>query len=458
MIIQLTIIFLLPNIIRLMNNSFFLCVSAFMLSLSASADSRQLSVSVSNDLGFDKVSEPVVVRLSEVKKLKFEVTGAVVSDRATGERMAVQLDDMDGDGCVDEVFFLADVKAKSSRTFDVCLLSEEEMSGKNGDDGAASSALSAGGGMMPGRDVSAGGGVSNGVYVALQLRDKKDKHPDVLRVEAPGGSNIFNDIYMHGVTLETDLVGYRIYFDHRQNIDLYGKKYRRIELPETQFYTTKEQLDAGYGVDVLWAGNAIGCGSFKDWKDGGVANWTDVAVRGQRVVTAGRLRAVVDVYDLGVTDGKGGRYDVHQYYSIYAGRRDMRVDVVFDGKDGRVDKMFCTGVQKVGVTAADSVRCGHSPYGFVGEDGLAASWGCDYPDMGKKQLWGPEPVGLAVYVPIKYVKERREDELNYLYVVGCDDDGRLTYYVSFAAGKEDDGPHCAEEWMVWAKRWKESLE
>ena len=62
-----------------MNNSFFLCVSAFMLSLSASADSRQLSVSVSNDLGFDKVSEPVVVRLSEVKKLKFEVTGAVVS-------------------------------------------------------------------------------------------------------------------------------------------------------------------------------------------------------------------------------------------------------------------------------------------------------------------------------------------------------------------------------------------
>ena len=53
-----------------MNNSFFLCVSAFMLSLSASADSRQLSVSVSNDLGFDKVSEPVVVRLSEVKKLK----------------------------------------------------------------------------------------------------------------------------------------------------------------------------------------------------------------------------------------------------------------------------------------------------------------------------------------------------------------------------------------------------
>ena len=45
-----------------------------------------------------------------------------------------------------------------------------------------------------------------------------------------------------------------------------------------------------------------------------MANWTDVAVRGQRVVTAGRLRAVVDVYDLGVTDGKGGRYDVHQYY------------------------------------------------------------------------------------------------------------------------------------------------
>ena len=38
-------------------------------------------------------------------------------------------------------------------------------------------------------------------------------------------------------------------------------------------------------MDVLWAGNAIGCGSFKDWKGGKPENWTEVGVRGQRIVT-----------------------------------------------------------------------------------------------------------------------------------------------------------------------------
>ena len=433
-----------------MNNLFCMCFSAFMLSASAVSASQHVSVSVSNPLAVDKVAEPVVVRLSEVRKLRFEVRGAAVVDRLSGERLDVQLDDMDGDGRADEVFFLADVKAGEKRTFDVELMSEDEVALAR-KEGEALALVNAGLDGM--RSVMENG--SDGVYVALQLRDKADKHPDVLRVEAPGGSNIFNDIYMHGITLETSLVGYRIYFDHRQNIDLYGKRYRRIELPETQFYTTKEQLDAGYGVDVLWAGNAIGCGSFKDWRDGAPANWTDVAVRGQRIVTVGRLRAVVEVYDLGLQDEGGKPYDMHQYYTVYAGRRDMKVDVVLSR---RVDKMFCTGVQKVGVTADEEVRGGHEPVGLVGKDGLAASWGCDYPDMGKKQLWGPEPVGLAVYVPREYVRDCKEDALNYLYVVECDKDGRMTYYVSFAAGKEENGPHSAMEWLEGVRVWKEGLE
>ena len=175
----------------------------------------------------------------------------------------------------------------------------------------------------------------------------------MLRVEAPGAVNIFNDIYMHGITLESELVGYRIYFDHRQNIDLYGKKFRRIELPETQFYTSAGQLSDGYGVDVLWAGQAIGCGSFKDWKKGKPETWADVGVRGQRVVTTGALRTVVEVYDLGVKGEKELTYDMHQYYSLYAGHRDLQVDVRFtQTSEGKAfDKLFCTGVQKVGTTA-----------------------------------------------------------------------------------------------------------
>ncbi len=404
------------------------CILAGMLlgCVVASAQVKTLQVTVINSWAEDKAEEPVVVKLPATKKVGFEVKGVQVT--CGGREVACQLDDMDGDLRADEVFFLTDMKGKETKTFEVTLLPQA---------------------ISP--------YMATRIYTALQIRDKQDKHPDVLRVEASGKSNIFNDIYMHGVTIESELVGYRIYFDHRQNIDLYGKKYRRIELPQTQFYTSAEQLSEGYGVDVLWAGNAIGCGSLKDWQLGMPANWNDVAVRGQRVVTTGPLRTVVEVYDLGVKADDGGTYDIRQYYSLCAGHRDMQVDVTLQSSQGTAlikVKRFCTGVQKVGVTADEITRKGHKSQGFVGKDGLAASWGCDYPDMGKKLLWAPEPVGLAVYVPKEYVCDTQEDDLNYLYVLKTDQQQRIRYYVSFCADKEEQGYHTAEEWFASLEKWK----
>lgn len=385
---------------------------------------QMAQVTVTNNWTADKANEPVTVRLSDIKRLGFDVKGARVALK--GKEVPCQLDDTDGDLRNDEVFFLTDIKAGETLTFDVELLAKETDKG-----------------------------IEPRIYTALQIRDKQDKHPDVLKVEASGSSNLFNDIYMHGVTIESELTGYRIYFDHRQNIDLYGKTHRRIELPETQFYTSAEQLAEGYGVDVLWAGNAIGCGSFKDWKDGKPENWTDVRVRGQRVVTTGALRTVVEMYDLGIKDDDGTLYNMYQRYSLYAGHRDLTVDVTFDRAS---DKTFCTGVQKVGVTAADSVRRGHIPEGILRSDGIAASWGCDYPDMGKKQQWAPEPVGLAVYVPKDYVNETKEDDLNYLYLLKADKNAAIHYYISFCAAREAEGYHTAQEWFTSLDDWKDGLD
>ena len=400
-------------------------------SMALNAQTQTLQVAVANEWKEDKADEPVAVKLPDTKKLGFEVKSVTVKYK--GKEVPCQLDDMDGDLRPDEVFFLTDIKGKDTKTFEVKLSAKEE---------------------------KAKAVAEPRIYTALQIRDKQDKHPDVLRVEAPGGSFLFNDIYMHGITIESDLVGYRIYFDHRQNIDLYGKQYRRIELPKTQFYTSEEQLKEGYGVDVLWAGNAIGCGSFKDWKKSRPENWTEVGVRGQRVVTKGPLRTVVEVYDLGVKGEDDLTYDMRQRYTLYAGHRDLQVEVKLTpwvSKKPFGKKLFCTGVQKVGATADEATRKGHKSQGYVKKDGLAASWGCDYPDMGKKQLWAPEPVGLAVYVPKEYISDTREDELNYLFVVQPDKNDSIRYFVSFCADKEEKGYHTAKEWFASLDDWKDSV-
>ncbi len=139
-------------------------------------------------------------------------------------------------------------------------------------------------------------------------------------------------------------------------------------------------------------------------------------------------------------------YDVHQYYSLYAGHRDLKVDVYFSKKPNAAERQFCTGVQKIGVNAEDSVRMGHESVGILREDGIAASWGCDYPDMGKKALWGPEAIGLAVYMPEKYIKEKKESDLNYIYVVEPVDN-ELHYWTSFCCAKEEAGYKNSKEWF-----------
>lgn len=411
-----------------MNRTLICAIGALAYAAAACAQTRNVTVAVSNPSATDRSNEPIAISLSKVKKLNFEVKDAEVRDSATGKTLPVQIDDTDGDRKADEIFFLADMRAGEKKQYVVSLKAAKHQETEKE--------------------------LEPFIYTALQLRDKADKHPDVVRVEAPGMSNVFNDIYMHGVTIESDIVGYRIYFDHRQNIDLYGKRKRRIELPVTQFYTTATQLQEGYGVDVLWAGGAIGCGSLKDWKDNQPSNWTDVEVRGQRVVTTGPLRTIVEVYDLGTSDGKGGTFDMTQRYTLCAHHRDLTVDVSLNGAE---DKTLCTGVQKVGATATDSVRQGHLPAGFARADGLAASWGCDYPDMGKKQIWGPQPIGLAVYVPQAHVRGTKEDELNYLLQMTADSAGQLRYHVSFCAAMEEGGAKTSEEWMAEAEAWMERM-
>jgi len=77
--------------------------------------------------------------------------------------------------------------------------------------------------------------------------------------------------------------------------------------------------------------------------------------------------------------------------------------------------------------------------------------------MGKKQQWAPEPVGLAVYVPKDYIRDTKEDDLNYLYLLTADKSDAIHYYVSFCADKEDEGYHAAKEWFASLDDWKDQV-
>lgn len=393
-----------------------------MLPVMATGQEYKATIEVNSNTGGAKKDAPVVLRLSDFKGLDFDVRSAsLVYD---GQPIACQLDDMDNDGLKDELCFVCDMKPGEQKSFDLTF------SGK-----------------------SQTNTFTPRVYADIQLDDKKKKHPFITSLEAPGESYLYNDFYHHGVAFESELTAYRIYFDERQNIDLYGKKSYRLELHDTGFYTTSDQQQSGYGNDVLWAGQSVGCGTLKLWDGTGPQNWKQVRTRGQRLVSSGPVRNVIEVTDRGVeTYASTEPYHVRTVYTQYAGHRDVRVDIYLDRA---IEKPFlCTGVQKIGISDEALVSNGGvKSEGFVTATGLAASWGSDYPEMGKKEQFPPEPVGLAVLVPEAYVSSVKTDELNYLIVLGKGGQQSFHYHICFGAAKETDGYHNAKEWFEYAKGW-----
>ena len=373
------------------------------------AQIQQLKVKVTNDWTERKTDEPVVIDLHQVIGLNWFVRKAVVT--LDGKEVPCQLDDMDGDWRADELVFLTDIEPGTTLTFDVTLSAEGEPTA-----------------------------YEPRVYAHMGISSKPET--SIAAFETLGSSNVFNSLYHHGVCFESELVGFRIYSDSRQNVDIYGKRTHRLELAITCFNSTAKHLASGYGHDVLWNGRSMACGTLRDWNDG-VQEVTDVQRRGQRILAYGPLRTVVEVADF----GWHGDLCCRTRYTLYAGHRDVKVETRFDTPLPD-HQLFCTGVQKIGT----------EPQGRLLASGLAASWGRDWPDYGKKHLYAEQTVGLAVYVPSDYVLKTVEDSLNYVIVLHAPRQRSFHYWLACCADMEQRSLfHSAADWFGSLDRWRESL-
>ena len=183
----------------------------------ATATAQQtISVRVSNPLKTRRADQPVVISLKQYG----DVRSALVT--CEGQEIPCQLDDLDQDDTFDELCFLSDLKGREKKQYTVTLYSEGEPR------------------EYPAR-----------VYAEMLMRNdkvkEKNRHNNFIEsITARGDcANSYNLQHHHGVDFESELNGIRIYFDKRQTLDLYGKFQKRLELKETQFYTSAEQKAAG---------------------------------------------------------------------------------------------------------------------------------------------------------------------------------------------------------------------
>lgn len=390
-----------------------LALLAGELSASAQGQEKKIEVIVENPWNAEKVDEPVVIDLSSLGA-GFTVKSATVFD-GTNE-IPSQLDDMNGDTRADELAFVINLPASGKKTLNVTLSSLKSDK------------------TYPAR-----------VYAEMLFRtSKKNKYAKGYAIYADGASDTYNVQHHHGAAFESELVAYRIYFNEKQTTDLYGKFHKGLELEESQFYPTGEQLKRGFGDDVIKVNSSCGAGTLRGWDGTQSTLIKPVAVRGQRILASGPVRTIVDA------EVKGWQYQNKELnminrYTLYAGHRDAQVDVLFDAP---LDKeVFCTGVQNI---------TGHADM-FSDHNGLVASWGTDWP-VNDTVKYKKETVGLATYIPKKYVVKETSDKENFLYTISAPGKSSFRYYTSFTSCKEPFGYPDKEKWFAYVQEWKKALE
>lgn len=358
---------------------------------------------------------PIVMKLADYGVVK---SALVTID---GVEIPCQLDDLNKDGRMDELSFVADV-TKNNNTKATITLSDNGKPREYKPMTYAEIVLRSGAKEKN----------KQNIYLSAITIDKQTVKP-------------YNVLHHHGVAFENEMIAMRIYMDHRQTIDLYGKFHKGLELKETQFYTSKEQKAQGYGDDVLWVGNSFGLGALRGWNGSEPTMLDDVQHRTHRILAQGPIRTIVEVEDMAWTISPSTEpVNMTLRYTLYTGHRDFDVDVAFNRDMS--NQQFSTGIINVKNSIDLSDR-----------DGMRGCWGTDWPSTDTIN-WKRETVGLGIYIPKVYrVREMPADKDNYCTVlkpVG----NTIHYNLTYTSANEEFGYHSAKEWNSYLKEWKKRKE
>lgn len=378
---------------------------------------RQLTVEVTNPSESEQKDAPVVVELGN----EGDVDSALVL--CGGREQPYQLDDLNRDCRYDELCFLVDLKGKEKKIFQVKLF----------DHGTPEvfKARTYAQLVVPSKNRNLAKNQQD-IYLRTLAFDKKTK-------------DRYHYVHSHGLCFESELMALRVYFDRRQTVDVYGKRHKGLEMFDTQFYPSESQLKAGYGDDVLWVGDTYGLGALRGW-DGQKSLLLDALdYQEQRVVSEGPLRAIVEVADKGWIPAPGmKKVNALIRYTLYAGHRDVQVDVFFDRKV--TGTCWATGL----------IHIKHSS-DFGDRGGLRGVYGYDWAAGKSDGIHQPDTVGLGIFVPQAFLSREVPAQEDVLTDVLKVDGNHLRYHIACTSKRENFGFKDAGEWFAWLKTWKQHL-
>src|SRR5436190_857599 len=360
----------------------------------ASPRIKVLKLAVTNPADDPRPAEDIVINVAELKRIApdFKPGDAIVttSDAATLEEDArtlqtielpSQADDLDGDNKYDELAFQIDLKPRQTRIVTVAY----------------------------------------GDTATMQR----------LRSNYPKRTAAKFTMKFDGLGWESEATAWRIYFDKRNAIDIWGKRRPGLYLEMFGAPEYVYQRESPLGRDIYRIGDAIGIGAVAALVDGKVVPVSDVAERKWRIISEGPVRVIVEVAYKGWKVG-GREVNLTSRMTQWAGERGFDHRVTAEGGEGIT---LVTGIVRqpdlqervfssmAGAPAFTRLWWGHQ----VQEEGPSATAVRMLPDQN---------LGLAIIALGRESKASADDPLN-LLVQPQFAGGRAEWYVTGAWDQED---------------------
>lgn len=340
------------NIQRLLVIAIVLLVSSTLTA--ASPRIKVLKLSITNPTSDTRTAENIVVSVADLKRIAADFKPASVivttSDAATLDQdtntletieLPSQADDIDGDLKIDELAFQIDLNPRQTRIVTIAY----------GDPATIAR----------------------------------------LRGDYPKRTHAKFTTRFEGMGWESDTTAWRLYFDQRNAIDLYGKRRAGLYLelfgsPEYDYHE-----ESPFGRDIYKIGAALGIGAVGALVDGKVLKVSDVAERTWRIVADGPVRSIVELSYKGWKI-KERSVDLTSRMTIWAGERGFEHRIAAKNADGIT---LVTGLpRKPGLTEITSAETG-SPWRLI------STWGHQVLKTGATatESLPDQNLGLLVFVP-----------------------------------------------------------
>lgn len=136
-----------------------------------------------------------------------------------------------------------------------------------------------------------------------------------------------------GLAWESEMNAWRIYFDKRNAIDVFGKRRPGLYL---EMFGAPEYIyhwESPLGRDIYRIGDAIGIGAVAALVDGKVVKVSDVTERKWRIISAGPVRVIVELTYKGWKVG-GREVNLTSRMTQWAGKHGFEHRVTAEGADG----------------------------------------------------------------------------------------------------------------------------